>query len=83
MKLPWRTGAIEQAQARGDISWLEDHGFWTLAGDLFMDMEDSLQKRLNQEGNPRDKDMYLKGQIKGVWDMKYKLNELMMKLKSG
>lgn len=83
MKAFWRTGEIEKAKAASDIDWLEDKGFWTLAGKLFDQMETNLSMRLNQPSNTRDVDMYLKGQIHGAKDIKRKLNELMRELKSG
>ena len=72
----------ESLKAKGDIGWLEDRGFWTLAGKLFDQMETNLTMRLKSKGNSRDDDMFIKGRLYELIDMQSKLNELMKKIKS-
>jgi len=77
-----RKGNIEQVKALADIPWLEDQGFWTLAGKLFERLETQLRNRLEQEANTRDEDMFLKGQLRSLKNVKYQLNKLITDLKS-
>jgi hypothetical protein len=63
----WRSGDdADEVEAISEISWLEEAGFWRLVGQNIERTNGGIYRQLKSEANTRDRDMHLKGQLRGI-----------------
>ena len=67
MKPFWRTGdEVEKLTAEQEIKWLDETGFWSLVAKNIEGVIKSIYSELKSESNTRDKDMFKKGELRGI-----------------
>jgi hypothetical protein len=67
LKKIFRTGDdADEVEAIGEISWLDESGFWLLVAKNIEMATNNIYRMLKSENNSRDKDMYLKGELRGI-----------------